>query len=159
MCNNASTFDSMLAVYEDAGCTNLASRLMICNNDGAGAGCTGGRAEVAFNIVSGRNYTVRVGGAGVATGTGTMTLSCVPHCRGDWNGDGIITPVDVSAYVNDWFASLTGGRVVMGLLLAMSFLDDLDGEFRAVRLGEPRLLFQFRRYRAVADLARIAQPI
>lgn len=112
MCNNASTYDSMLAVYEDAGCTNLASRLMLCNNDGAGAGCTGGRAEVAFNIVSGRNYTVRVGGVGAATGTGTMTLSCVAHCRGDWNGDGVITPADVSAFVNDWFASLTAGTLL-----------------------------------------------
>src|SRR5258708_9212 len=55
--------------------------------------------------------------------------------------------------------SLTGGRVLMGVLLAMSFFDDLDGEFRAIRLGEPRLFFQLRRQVAAADSAGGPEPI
>jgi hypothetical protein len=112
MCGLASNFDSMLAVYADAGCTNLAGRLITCNNDGADAACSGGRAEISLNIVTGRNYTIRLGGVGAATGTGTLTLTCTPRCRGDWNGDGSLTPADVAAFVNDWSSSLTTGTLL-----------------------------------------------
>src|ERR1700688_443970 len=47
--------------------------------------------------------------------------------------------------------SVTGGR-----LLIASFLDDVDGEFGAVGLGEPRLGLERGRHGAVAKLPRIA---
>lgn len=32
-------------------------------------------------------------------------------CRADWNKDGVLTPADVAAFVNDWAASLANGNL------------------------------------------------
>src|SRR6476620_1985507 len=49
--------------------------------------------------------------------------------------------------------SLTGGR---RLMVSPLYLDDLDGELGAVRLGEIGLVLEPRRHRAVALLAGVA---
>ncbi|MBL8880873.1 MAG: hypothetical protein JNG88_17300 [Phycisphaerales bacterium] len=67
-----SGFDTKLAVYDDAGCANLESRLLACDDDTCGL-----QSEVIVNVVSGRNYTIRVGGYNGATGVGQLTLSAV----------------------------------------------------------------------------------
>jgi len=102
---NTGGFDTKLAIYDGAGCTNLDSRLMACDDDTAGCGTT---TTLVVNIVSGQNYTIRLGGYNGATGSGQWTLSCVPGpscppCVADFNNSGG-TPddADVTAYFEAW---------------------------------------------------------
>ncbi len=74
-------YDAKLAVYDDAGCANLEARLLACNDDSCGLG-----PSVTVNTVSGRNYTIRVGGFNGATGTGILSLCC-----------GVLPPANVAA--------------------------------------------------------------
>ncbi|QOJ15519.1 MAG: proprotein convertase P-domain-containing protein [Planctomycetia bacterium] len=71
---NGLSFNGAMAVYDDAGCLNLGSRLLACVNNSAGTGSE----TVTIQAVSGRNYTIRVGGVSNAGGSGTLEISCVP---------------------------------------------------------------------------------
>ena len=102
---NIGGFDTKIAVYDGAGCTDLDSRLMSCVDDTAGCGTT---TTVTVNVVSGQNYTIRLGGFNGATGSGQWTLSCVPGsscppCVADFNDSGG-TPddADVTAFFEAW---------------------------------------------------------
>ncbi|MBX3359159.1 MAG: hypothetical protein KF745_12120 [Phycisphaeraceae bacterium] len=111
LCTPAPSFNTVMAVYANAGCTNLATRLITCN-DNAGGACPSGASQIKINIVQGRNYTIRIGGVGSATGTGTITASCVAHCRADWDGNGVIDPADIAVYINDWSGSVGAGTLL-----------------------------------------------
>lgn len=45
----------------------------------------------------------------IVTLTGTVSA---PTCPVDWNLDGAVNPADIASFVNDWFASLSGGTLV-----------------------------------------------
>jgi hypothetical protein len=103
-CNQAG-FDTRIAVYQDSGCTNYDARLLACNDNSAS--CAGGTSTITIPVVAGTNYTIRVGGATASSrGTGSLTLSCVapPSCPADWDGNGELEPLDISAFFIDYRA-------------------------------------------------------
>ncbi|NNF42972.1 MAG: hypothetical protein HKN62_07970 [Phycisphaerales bacterium] len=66
------TFDTRLAVYDDAGCSG---ELLACDDDSCGD--DGTRSETSFAVTAGGRYLVRIGlGDTVERGEGTLTLSC-----------------------------------------------------------------------------------
>ncbi|MGE3163876.1 MAG: immunoglobulin domain-containing protein [Planctomycetota bacterium] len=68
-----SSYDTKVAIYDDAGCANFEARLLACNDDSCAT-----QSELVIPVVANRNYTLRVGGYNGATGAGTLTLSAVP---------------------------------------------------------------------------------
>ena len=58
-------------------------------------------------MVSGQNYTIRVGGTSGAAGAGTLTLTQVP-CPADINAVGGVTIDDLFLYINLYFNSCSG---------------------------------------------------
>ena len=83
-CGTAS-YDTKLAVYEQAGCNNLDARIQACVDDTAGCGTT---STVAITAVQGQQYMVRLGGYSAGQGTGTLTITaptCGPVC-----GNGVV---------------------------------------------------------------------
>lgn len=97
VCN--STFDTKLAVYDDAGCANLESRLIACNDDACGTG--GLRSRITIPARAGRNYTIRIGGYNAATGSGTLNITC---CPADFDANGIVEVQDIFTFLTAWFA-------------------------------------------------------
>ncbi|MBC7772942.1 MAG: hypothetical protein H7210_10640, partial [Pyrinomonadaceae bacterium] len=65
-----STFDTVLAVYAGS-CGALDLVAGGCNDDN-GPACPGSRSSVEFDGLAGTSYTIRVGGVGSATGSGTL---------------------------------------------------------------------------------------
>ncbi|QQS08443.1 MAG: hypothetical protein IPK69_10645 [Phycisphaerales bacterium] len=81
------TFDSAISVYSGAGCTDLASRLVMCSDTGG----SGTNAAVTFAANANSNYTIRVGGT--TTGTGTISVTAGVTCVADMDdGTGTGTP-------------------------------------------------------------------
>jgi hypothetical protein len=96
VCN--SSYDTKIAVYDDAGCTNLEQRIMACNDDACGTG--GLRSRVVIPARAGRNYTIRIGGYQAATGTGTLSITC---CPADFDANGAVEVPDIFAFLAAWF--------------------------------------------------------
>ncbi|MBX3403985.1 MAG: hypothetical protein KF699_11305 [Phycisphaeraceae bacterium] len=96
VCN--SSYDTKIAVYDDAGCTNLEQRIMACNDDACGTG--GLRSRVIIPARAGRNYTIRIGGFQAATGTGTLSITC---CQADFDASGTVEVSDIFAFLAAWF--------------------------------------------------------
>lgn len=93
-------YDAALAVYDGCACTPLGP-LLACDDDFCGVG---GAAAVTTAVVRGNCYLIRVGGAGSAVGTGTLTIHCVPTvacCPGDTNNDGLLDDLDATALIMD----------------------------------------------------------
>lgn len=109
-------FDTRIAVYDGAGCTNYDARLLACNDDNPGCGTA---SQVSIPVEQGRNYTIRVGANGNFRGSGGLTLSIhPPDCPGDINGDHL---VDIS--------DLAGLLANYGTPSGATFEDgDLDGD-------------------------------
>lgn len=93
------TYDTKLAVYDDAGCTNLDARLMACNDDACGT--SGLRSQVRIPSRIGRSYTIRIGGYNGATGTGNLSIT---YCPGDFDASGTVDVPDIFAFLSGWFA-------------------------------------------------------
>jgi len=91
-----SSFDSALAVYTGAGCTNLTGRLAGFDNNGGNCGVG---AKVTIPVVAGQNYTIRVGSIAGTGGTGTLNLDCQAYCPGDFNRDGFVDGFDYDDFV------------------------------------------------------------
>ncbi len=68
-----SSYDTKLAIYDDAGCDNLLTRFMACDDDACAQ-----QSELTIPVVIGRNYTIRVGGFGGATGSGNLVITGTP---------------------------------------------------------------------------------
>ncbi len=67
------TFDSRLVVYgPDVDCPVQTDDIYACNDDGGG--CDGYSSELFFDVEEGRTYTLRLGGFGGDSGTGTFEL-------------------------------------------------------------------------------------
>jgi len=73
----ATDFDSAIQVYDGCFCGDQLGPVLTCDND---SGCVGGGddAQVQFEVQEGECYLVRVGGAGMAQGDGTLIVGCVP---------------------------------------------------------------------------------
>jgi hypothetical protein len=66
-----SSYDTKLAVYDGAGCNPSLSRLIECNDDGCGA-----QSEATFEVVTGQQYLIEVGGFSDNTGQGLISVNC-----------------------------------------------------------------------------------
>lgn len=106
LCTNTD-FDAAMSVYQECACSPLGARLA-CDNDACGS--AGGPATVTLAATQGQCYLIRIGGQGAATGTGELTLTCMPPssgcCRGDTNGDGSINEADVQGLVDALLADV-----------------------------------------------------
>jgi Lysyl oxidase len=83
-CGTAS-FDTKLAVYDQAGCDGLDTRILACDDDTTGCSRT---TTVSITAVAGQDYMVRLGGFSSGQGTGTLTINaptCGPVC-----GNGVV---------------------------------------------------------------------
>ncbi|HEU4544861.1 MAG TPA: lysyl oxidase family protein, partial [Microlunatus sp.] len=78
-------FDTKLAVYDQAGCDGLDSRVLACVDDTSGCSTT---STASITAVQGMEYMIRLGGYSSAQGTGTLQITaptCGPVC-----GNGIV---------------------------------------------------------------------
>ncbi|HMN96955.1 MAG TPA: hypothetical protein PKC43_10700 [Phycisphaerales bacterium] len=125
-CNSAS-FSTAIAVYQGcsyggAGFTCSLGPLVACSNNAPGCG---NGSSVSFAATPGQCFTVRVGGAFGAQGTGTIQVACIQGCDEDLNGDGVVNGADIGLLLGQWggpgSADLDGNGVVdgadLGLLL------------------------------------------
>jgi hypothetical protein len=78
-----STFDTKIAVYNDAICPSGPSTAIAGNDDYGACGGTGLTSQTTFNAIAGHRYMIRVGGYTTSSGSGTLTMSC--------NGSGCLT--------------------------------------------------------------------
>jgi hypothetical protein len=99
-CGNAS-FDTRLAVYDASSCGNVNdSTLLACDDDACSL-----QSRVAVPVVSGRSYTLRIGGYNGATGSGNVVLTCTPRpaCACDVNDDGALNSQDYFDFLIAFF--------------------------------------------------------
>ncbi len=75
-------FDSKIAIYEGAGCSNLEARLVHCNDDGQ-VPCASDGAEALVLATQGTVYTIRIGSFVGETGTGTFSIEPGGSCPGE----------------------------------------------------------------------------
>jgi len=90
-------WDTKIALYSGNNCIDLASRLLACSDDNCGL-----QTSVETQVADGDYITIRVGGFNGASGSGQITLECVPLCPADYNQDGGIDGADVAAFFADW---------------------------------------------------------
>ena len=67
-----SSFDTMLAVYDGCLCTSAWQHLLECNDDFNATG----QSKVYFDAIAGNQYLIEVGGYGLETGQGLLSVSC-----------------------------------------------------------------------------------
>ncbi len=67
---SGANFDTMLAVYN--GCSCFPEDLVECNDDSG----EGHHSQITFAAVAGNQYMIEVGGYGLETGQGLLTVSC-----------------------------------------------------------------------------------
>jgi len=67
-----SSFDTMLAVYDECGCYPASGDLIECNDDAG----TGYQSAVTFAAIADNQYLIEVGGYGSETGAGLLSISC-----------------------------------------------------------------------------------
>lgn len=72
-------YDSAINVYQGCFCDQNQGPLVACNNNGCDQG---GGSTTTLPVQQGGCYLIRVGGAGTATGTGTLAVGCVPVNQG-----------------------------------------------------------------------------
>lgn len=94
----ATDFDAALAVYAGTDCPPAGGPIA-CDDNGC---APNGPAEVFLDVMAGEQFLIRVGGAEGATGTGELTVECMPGgacCLGDVNLDVQVTIDDIAAFV------------------------------------------------------------
>jgi cysteine-rich repeat protein len=77
-----SEYDTKLAVYN--GCACPTGDPLRCSDDDCGAGAL--ESRVAFDVVQGQQYLIRIGGFGGETGQGILTTLCGVEVCGPGNG-------------------------------------------------------------------------
>lgn len=127
-CNDAS-FDTAIAVYDGAGCTDYEARLLGCNNDGPGCGTS---SSLTIPVVQGQNYTIRLGAHGNFRGIGHLTLSM--GCSGDLNGDNVVDLTDLATLLAH-FGTPSGATVADGDADADGDVDLTDLSALLARFG------------------------
>ena len=66
-----SSYDTVLAVYRGSECYPQQSNVLGCNDDACGR-----QSEITFPATAGNEYLIEVGGFGVNTGQGVISISC-----------------------------------------------------------------------------------
>jgi hypothetical protein len=105
-CNDA-TFNTRIAVYNAQGCSDYEARLLACSDDSNE--CASGTTTLTIPVVSGQNYTIRVGGHNGATGIGNLSITCTPAsscpaCAADYDDNGGVDGGDLAAFFADFEA-------------------------------------------------------
>jgi len=106
-------YDAALAVYDGCACGAALGPQLACNNDFCSVG---GPAALSAPVRKGNCYLIRVGGAGNAVGTGTLTVSCVPDltcCIGDANDDGLLDTSDLPAMIAAQLSPPSAGTLAL----------------------------------------------
>jgi hypothetical protein len=88
-----------MSVYPGTACPPLGPPLA-CDAGGCGPGQN---TSISLGTSPGVIHTIRIGGVGGATGSGTIRIHCIPTftcCPGDMNGDGAVNQADVQPFVN-----------------------------------------------------------
>lgn len=67
-----SSFDTMLAVYNECGCLPAWTDMIECNDDFGRSR----QSKIVFNAIAGDHYLIEVGGYGSETGLGFLSISC-----------------------------------------------------------------------------------
>ena len=83
-CNDAD-YNTELAVYDGCACPVDPETILGC--DAAGQNCPGSGSEVIFEVEVGKCYTIRIGGVGTASGTGTLSIGQDMPPQGPPNDD------------------------------------------------------------------------
>ncbi len=70
----------------------------------ATGGCSGCTSEVTIDCQQGIEYRIRVGGYNGASGTGALTVDCMPEsgCASDFNGDDTVDAADLAVLLSQW---------------------------------------------------------
>jgi len=76
---DAATYDSAIAVYEDAICPPVPGTQIACDNDACEVS---GGSRVIFEAAVGFSYLIRIGGVDGATGSGVLHIECIPAFHG-----------------------------------------------------------------------------
>ncbi len=103
-CNDAD-FNTRIAVYNGQGCSDYEARLLTCSDDTNE--CASGTTSITLPVVSGQNYTIRVGGHNGASGSGHLTLTCTPAsscpaCAADYDNNGGVDGGDLASFFADF---------------------------------------------------------
>jgi len=77
-----SSYDTVLAVYRGSECYPQQNDLIGCNDDACGR-----QSEITFHATAGLEYLIEVGGFGVNTGTGVISITCDSEPPSDSNDD------------------------------------------------------------------------
>ena len=85
-----SAYDTKLAVYEQT-CPSAASAIA-CNDDSSTCGTSSFQSQLTFDVTTGEEYLIRVGGFAGWWGNGELQMTCY----GDCNGNGINDETDIS---------------------------------------------------------------
>lgn len=100
---SGTNYDARLALYTGAGCASLDTRAVTCSDNAFGSG---NNARLTRIVQPQQNYTLRVGGSGTATGTGTLNYA-IATCLADFdNGqstgipDGAVEISDLIFFLN-----------------------------------------------------------
>lgn len=98
---SGSTFDTLLSIYEVCTRSPLA-----CDDNGAG----NLNSRLSIRLSPGIAYIIRVGGAGNASGSFSLNISCeanpCPACAADYDQNGGVDGADVSSFFDEWSQGL-----------------------------------------------------
>ncbi len=138
-------YDTELAVYEGCVCPVDPTTILGC--DVAGANCFGFGSQVVFDVVENNCYTIRVGGVGTASGTGTLSVSEDVPPKAPPNDDcanAINLLVDQPSAFDNFFATTDGfpsvvcdflGQADISKDVWFDFTPDVDGTFQVSLCG------------------------
>jgi len=74
----AATFDTRLAVYNGLTCPVTTGNLLACSDNGSG--CTGATSKITMpSVTQGTPMKIRIGAPTGISGTGDLTIACVPN--------------------------------------------------------------------------------
>ncbi|MEE9293789.1 MAG: hypothetical protein V3W34_02330, partial [Phycisphaerae bacterium] len=138
-------YNTELAVYEGCACPVDPETILSC--DVAGQNCPGFGSEVIFEVTTGNCYTIRVGGVGTASGTGTLSVGADVPPKSPPNDDcsnALVLMLDQPTVFNNSTASTDGfpsaecnffGQADIKKDIWYDFTPDTDGTFQVSLCG------------------------
>jgi len=95
---------TMLVAVQGDFFNDVSALYSVCPS-GAGEAIACGEPSYIVPVTAGAEYLVRVGSADGTTGTGDVTINCIPGnepCDGDCNGDGVVNVDDILEMLGDY---------------------------------------------------------
>jgi len=124
-----SEYDTMLTIYEGSECPVDRNRLIACNDDFCGL-----QSQITFDVVTGQEYLIEIGGYGRSTGAGVLTIGCEAIAPAEFDlGDAPDSSNDHSARMT---AYADGGTGIVQAYFPTVF-DDRDGRPRGAIHRQP----------------------